>query len=53
VPFQFTVEPFTKLAPFTVNVNAAPPAVAEFGDSEVAAGTELDELPVRAELRSR
>jgi hypothetical protein len=37
VPFHITVAPDTKLDPFTVRVNAAPPAVAEFGlrlDSE-------------------
>jgi hypothetical protein len=30
-PFHCTVAPDTKLEPFTVKVNAAPPAVAEFG----------------------
>jgi hypothetical protein len=30
-PFQRTVEPLTKLVPFTVSVNAAPPAVADAG----------------------
>lgn len=30
-PFHITVAPDTKLEPFTVKVNAAPPAVAEFG----------------------
>jgi hypothetical protein len=36
-PFHCTVDPLTKPDPFTVRVNAAPPAVAEFGlrlDSE-------------------
>ena len=36
-PFHITVAPDAKLDPFTVRVNAAPPAVAEFGlrlDSE-------------------
>jgi hypothetical protein len=41
VPFQFTVEPETKLVPFTVNVNCAPPAVAEVGLIEVIVGTGL------------
>jgi hypothetical protein len=31
VPFHITVAPDTKLDPFTVRVNAAPPTVAEFG----------------------
>ena len=39
VPFQFTVEPETKLVPFTVNVNCGPPAVAQVGLSEVIVGT--------------
>jgi len=41
VPFQFTVEPETNLVPFTVNVNCAPPAVAEVGLIEVIVGTGL------------
>src|SRR5438128_12068342 len=41
VPFQFTVEPETKLVPFTVNVNCAPPAVAQVGLSELIVGTAL------------
>jgi hypothetical protein len=39
VPFQFTVEPETKLVPFTVNVNCEPPAVAQVGLSEPIVGT--------------
>jgi xanthosine utilization system XapX-like protein len=35
VAFHFTVEPETKLVPFTVNVNCGPPATAQFGLSEV------------------
>ena len=38
VPFQFTVDPETKLVPFTVNVNCAPPAVAQVGLSELIVG---------------
>ncbi len=41
VPFQFTVEPETKLVPFTVNVNCGPPAVAQVGLSEPIVGTAL------------
>ena len=41
VPFQFTVEPETKLVPFTVNVNCGPPAVAQVGLSELIVGTAL------------
>src|SRR5262245_62120173 len=43
VPFHCTTEPETKLLPFTVKVNAGPPAVALFGDSEVNAGAVTDE----------
>jgi hypothetical protein len=38
LPFQFTVEPETKLVPFTVSVNCAPPAVAQAGLSELIVG---------------
>ena len=41
LPFHRTVEPFTKLLPFTVSVNAAPPTVAAFGLRLVIAGTGL------------
>ena len=41
VAFHFTVEPETKLLPFTVNVNCAPPAVAQVGLSELTVGTAL------------
>jgi len=41
VPFQFTVEPLTKLVPFTVKVNPAPPAVAQVGLSELMVGLAL------------
>jgi hypothetical protein len=40
-PFQRTTEFVTKLVPFTVNVNAAPPAVAELGASPLVVGTGL------------
>jgi hypothetical protein len=38
-PFQRTTDALTKPDPFTVSVNAGPPAVALFGDSEVRTGT--------------
>jgi len=41
LPFQFTVEPETKLVPFTVNVNCGPPAVAQVGLSELTVGAAL------------
>ena len=37
-PVQRTPAPLTKLVPLTVSVNAAPPAVALFGDSELTVG---------------
>jgi len=40
-PPKFTVEVFTKLVPFTVRVNAGPPAVALVGESVVIVGTGL------------
>src|SRR5438093_197201 len=40
-PFQRTPEPFTKLLPLTVMVNAASPVVALVGDSDVSAGAGL------------
>ncbi len=39
LPFQFTVEVDMKLAPFTVNVKAAPPAFALVGAIEETEGT--------------
>ena len=39
VPFHCTADPETKLLPFTVSVNAGPPAVALLGDRVVSAGT--------------
>ena len=39
LPFQFTVEPETKLVPLTVNVTCGPPAVAQVGLSEPIVGT--------------
>jgi hypothetical protein len=41
VAFHFTVEPETKLLPFTVSVNCGPPAPAQFGLSELIAGAVL------------
>jgi hypothetical protein len=38
LPFQFTVEPETKLVPFTVNVNCGPPAAMQVGLSELIVG---------------
>jgi hypothetical protein len=40
-PFHRTTEFVTKLVPFTVKVNAAPPAVAELGESPLVVGTGL------------
>ena len=40
-PFQRTMEPVTKLVPFTVRVNAEPPAVADDGLMELSVGTGL------------
>jgi hypothetical protein len=41
VPFQFTTAPLTKLLPFTVSVNAAPPTNALAGESEETIGAVL------------
>jgi len=41
LPFQFTVEPETKLVPFTVKVNCGPPAVVQVGLSELTVGAAL------------
>lgn len=38
-PFHCTTEVLIKFPPFTVSMNAAPPAIAEFGTSEPSAGT--------------
>lgn len=38
-PFHCTTAVFRKLLPFTVNVNAGPPAIAEFGTSEESVAT--------------
>src|SRR3989454_1016756 len=40
-PFQRTPEPFTKLLPLTVKVNAASPVVALVGDTDVSVGAGL------------
>ena len=41
LPFQFTVEPETKLLPFTVSVNCGPPAAVQLGLSELIVGAAL------------
>jgi len=41
LPFQLTVEPETKLVPFTVNVNCTPPAGAHVGLSALIVGLAL------------
>jgi hypothetical protein len=41
LPFQFTVEPETKLVPFTVSVNCGPPAAMQVGLIELIVGTAL------------
>jgi hypothetical protein len=41
LPFQFTVEPFTKLVPFAVSVKAVPPAIAPAGLKLVRVGAGL------------
>ena len=40
-PLKFTVAPFTKPTPLTVNVNAAEPAATVEGESELIVGTAL------------
>jgi len=40
-PFQSTLDPLTKFVPFTVKVNAGPPACAPVGDRETAVGSGL------------
>jgi hypothetical protein len=48
VPFHCTTEafaPFTKLVPFTVSVNAAPPTIAEAGTNEEIVGVEVGAAP--------
>jgi 3,4-dihydroxy-2-butanone 4-phosphate synthase len=47
-PLNFTAEATTNPVPFTVNVNAAPPAVALVGDSVVTVGTGLFTVKVTA-----
>jgi len=41
LPFQTTTEAEMKLVPFTVSVNAAPPAVALLGEIELTDGAGL------------
>src|SRR5437667_10955620 len=45
VPFQRTREPGTKESPFTVSVNAGPPAAVLSGETEVTTGTGLTDGP--------
>src|SRR5581483_1135545 len=47
-PFQFTTAPATKPVPFTVSVNAVPPAVPLAGDSELIVGTGFGAMIVNA-----
>jgi hypothetical protein len=47
-PFHCTTEVLMKLLPFTVNVKAGPPDVAELGTSEVIAGIGVEAVNVRA-----
>ena len=49
-PFHCTTDPLMNPVPFTVRVNAAPPAVAEAGDSVLIVGTGFAALMVNAEL---
>ena len=48
VPFQLTTAPLTKLLPFTVSVNAAPPTKAPAGESDETIGAVLLIVKVRA-----
>jgi hypothetical protein len=48
LPFHCTVDPVTKFVPVTVSVNAAPPAGALEGESEVAVGAGLLMVKVSA-----
>ena len=48
LPFQCTEAPETKFVPVTVRVNASPPAAAVDGEREVAVGTGLPIVKVRA-----
>jgi hypothetical protein len=48
LPFHCTTELETKLVPVTVSVNAAPPAVALVGESEVTVGAGLLTVKLRA-----
>jgi uncharacterized membrane protein YedE/YeeE len=48
VPLNFTVDPFMNPVPFTVNVNAAPPAFALVGESVVIVGAGLSTVKFTA-----
>src|SRR5438128_3535801 len=49
-PFHRTTDPVTKFVPFTVSVNAAPPAAAELGLTPVVVGTGFVEPPLNSVL---
>ena len=52
-PAKFTVEAFTKFDPFTVRVNAGPPAVALVGESVAIDGTGLlARVPVKEKFKT-
>ena len=52
-PAKFTVEAFTKFDPFTVKVNAGPPAAALVGESAVIVGTGLlARVPVKVKFKT-
>jgi hypothetical protein len=50
VVLNFTTEPFTKFVPFTVNMKAAPPVIADVGESVVIVGTSSPTVSVVTEV---
>jgi hypothetical protein len=50
VVFHLTTEALTKLVPLTVSVNAAPPVIAEVGESVVMVGTGWSTVSVTGEV---
>lgn len=50
VVLNFTTEPLTKFVPFNVNVNAAPPVIADVGESVVIVGTSKPTVSVATEV---